>query len=270
MKKKLALIISVVVLAALAIGGTTYALFTDDAINKNNTFVAGTVDIDSYRGGADYIPGPMFYTTPEEGASPQDPVNFKGIKPTGLWAPGDMHIRSLVVYNKGSLDAVLNQVKADISGDDSNIAEEMHVTIFKVLPKYLPNGTPFLPLPGDDSLEEEILESTELSVRNWALYADEFIDSLFPRYRSIEELAQAAIEKNLSATPLWDGQLSQLLDGYNGFSQDVFMKATNNQFVERGCLLAFVVQLNKEAGNEHQDADFVVDFTVLAEQARNN
>lgn len=264
MKKKLALLISVVVLAALAVGGATYALFTDDAINKNNTFVAGTVDIDSYRDGFDTIPGPMFYTTPEEGKTPTDPP-YDGLKPTGIWAPGDTHIRSLVVYNKGSLDVVLNKIAANKISDPENINTQMKVAVYKVLPKFLPNGTPFVALPGDDSMPYDQVEQTSLALANWGIMlANRFID--------VENLAQLAIEHQVNVNPhlVWSGTLDQLLNGYVDLDPEIAMKATGSPFVDRGCLLAFVVQLDKEAGNDYQGADAKFDFSVLAEQARNN
>lgn len=75
----------------------------------------------SWRGGGDRVPnsaatvgwaGPMFYTTPTEGANPAGP---QGRYPTGNWAPGDAFSRVLTVKN--------------IDCDDTFQLERLHIRL---------------------------------------------------------------------------------------------------------------------------------------------
>lgn len=263
MKKKLYFILALVMVAAFAVSGFTYAMFTDQAVNQEKTFTTGTVDIDSYRDGFDTIPGPMFYTTKEEGATSTNP-SFYGLKPVGLWVPGKTVVRSLVVYNQGTLDAVLDQVRAEIQSDPDNMASQMDVAVYKILPRYLPNGTPFAPLPGDDTMDQDLLDHTSSMINPFILLTDAFFDT--------EDLAQALIEAQIPATAdlLYEGDLSALTSGYASLSPAVNLKAAGNPFVKRGALLAFVAHMDIDAGNDYQGADAVFGFTVNATQARNN
>ncbi|MCL5272611.1 MAG: hypothetical protein M1486_04800, partial [Gammaproteobacteria bacterium] len=188
--------------------------------------------------------------------------SFKGLKPTGIWAPGDTHIRSLVVYNDASLDAVLDKVSAQVEADTKGMASQMNVAVYKILPKYLPNGTPFAPIPGDDCLDQDLLDHASRTINPLILMANAF---------GVEDLTQKLIENQVqcNAVRLYSGKLSDLVSVEQSFSQGVAMKSKNNQFVKRGCLLAFVVQLDKNAGNEYQDADAQFGFTVTARQAKN-
>ena len=90
-KKKLTLLATTgIVGIGLVAGGATYAIFTDSASNKANSFTAGTLNIESSR---DDIPnyGPMFYT---------DSTNSNvGAMPTGLWAPGDKKTSRIVAMS---------------------------------------------------------------------------------------------------------------------------------------------------------------------------
>ncbi|MEW6426109.1 MAG: SipW-dependent-type signal peptide-containing protein [Bacillota bacterium] len=123
LRKKIYLVLVLVVLAAFAAGGATYALFTDAASNQSNTFTAGTVEIGADRDLGDPIPGPMFYTTRDEG-------NFAGHPgwpdhATGFWCPGMSATRQLIVYNTGTLNVQLKGVSAALSGiDDPATAQE--------------------------------------------------------------------------------------------------------------------------------------------------
>lgn len=109
--KKLWLIIAAVA-AASAVGfGATLALFSDST-SSTNTFTAGTLCLDSERDDGDTVPGPMFYVTATQG---QTPAGDPGIYPTGVWAPGDEHTRTLTVYNGKScpsMNAWLTSVQA--------------------------------------------------------------------------------------------------------------------------------------------------------------
>ncbi|HYF91401.1 MAG TPA: hypothetical protein VD969_04065 [Symbiobacteriaceae bacterium] len=78
----------------------------------------------SWRGNGDSVPpnaasvgwaGPMFYTTPSEGAAQSGP---EGLYPTGRWAPGDAVTRVLTVRNIDCDDTFqLDQLQIQVSGD---------------------------------------------------------------------------------------------------------------------------------------------------------
>lgn len=261
MKKGMLLIAVAVALVAVLASGATFAIFTGSASNNNKTFASGTVDIDSYRDGFDTIPGPMFYTTVEEGQTPTNPP-YPGLKPTGIWAPGDTHIRFLVVYNKGSLDAVLDQVKAEVISDPNNMASQMNVAIYKILPIYLPDGTPFAPLPGDDCMDQELINHTSNLINPFILMGYAY---------GVTGLAQALLEHAVQcyADLLWCGKLSDLTAGYRNLNPVINMKSVGNPFIKRGCLLAFVVQFDKNANNGYQGAQAKFGFTVKASQKAN-
>lgn len=122
MRKKAILLLAAVAAMAVGVTAGTYALFTATTGPAHNIFVAGTLEIDSYRDNGDTIPGPMFYTTPAEGST----GTLDGIYPTGEWAPGDQHTRVLIVENVGSLDAWLVSVGADAHpGSSIYLADKM-------------------------------------------------------------------------------------------------------------------------------------------------
>lgn len=259
MKKKIILSAATVLLVGGLIGGSTFALFNASSTNSAQTFTAGTVNIDSYRDGFDTIPGPMFYTTSAEGATPTTP-GYPGLKPTGYWAPGDTHVRSLVVYNAGSLDVALNKVKAEINSDQANMASQMDVAVYKILPKYLPDGTPFAPIPGDDTLDEATLNRTSNVLNPFIMFGWAF---------GVEDLAQTLIEQQIPATAekLWNGRLSDLTASDKNFAESVDLKSGSMiPFTKHGALLAFVVHLDKDAGNTYQGAEANFGFTVNATQ----
>ncbi|MDW7649926.1 MAG: hypothetical protein SCK29_08845 [Bacillota bacterium] len=121
MRKRPVIFISLVLLVALFTGGATYALFTSSANTTAATLQAGTVLVDVVRDLGDPIPGPMFYTTKEQGLmSGQDISDI--VNPTGLWKPGDVHTRNLDVKNVGSLTYRINGVSADLY----NISDEAY------------------------------------------------------------------------------------------------------------------------------------------------
>ena len=83
MKKRLMISIMMIALVAALVGGATFAMFTDTAVNDNNTFAAGTVDISTN-------PNPVF--------------NVPNM------APGDEVTGTLNVANDGTLDLKYNFV----------------------------------------------------------------------------------------------------------------------------------------------------------------
>lgn len=105
----------------LVAGGGTFALFTDSTANTNNTFTAGTVKIDNLRDLSDTVPGPMFYSAASDptGQYPYDtnknaPNQPPGGESLGGWAPGDDATRAMNVFNRGTLQAQLDELEATV------------------------------------------------------------------------------------------------------------------------------------------------------------
>lgn len=129
MKKQLLLAGSGLLAAALGIG-TTLALFSDTAASTND-FTAGSLCITAERNDGDPVPGPMFYVTAAQG---QTPGGIPGTLPTGVWAPGDSHTRTLTVYNPTScstMGAYLTTVQAAMhAGGYAPMADKLWVEIW--------------------------------------------------------------------------------------------------------------------------------------------
>lgn len=124
MRAKLMLMIGAVLsIVAVAIG-VTYALFTASAGPAQNNFTAGSLCLNSRRDNSDPVPGPMFYIV----STPPPPGAVPGNQPTGLWAPGDNHTRTLIVDNP-CLGAWLDSVKANLVSGDPSLAGSLMVTI---------------------------------------------------------------------------------------------------------------------------------------------
>lgn len=118
---------AVVVIAALVGGLGTMALFSTSA-DVSSTFTAGTVMLDGDRDEGDTVPGPMFYTTPEEGMT-TDGSDLEGLRPTGYWAPGDTNTRVFQIENIGSLDAKLKSISATVQNDPNGLAPLLDVVV---------------------------------------------------------------------------------------------------------------------------------------------
>lgn len=128
-----ALLLSLALAVTIALGaGSTLALFRAAALNPDNVFVAGTVAIEFDRDLGDPIPGPMFYTTLEEGRS-EDGQPPKAENITGPWAPGDTHIRIGDMRNSGNLDIYVEGVSVSLQEpaalSQPHIGYELLVTI---------------------------------------------------------------------------------------------------------------------------------------------
>ena len=261
MKRKLIILSLPLALAMTLAGGATFALFTDQASNKERLITAGTVDIDSYRDGFDTVPGPMFYTTACEGATPTNP-SFPGLKPTGPWVPGMTVVRSIIVYNQGSLDVVLDKVKAEVESDPANMASQMTVGIYKVMPKNNENGHPFFPVPGDDTMDQDLLDLTSSLLNPFIILTGHGFH--------VSGFQQALIEHfvDTNADLLWSGSLSELCREYQNLTEGVNMKSKPG-LTKRGCLLAFVVHMDENAGNEYQGVESKFGFTLNATQKDN-
>lgn len=127
MRVKLWLAAGAVLLAVALSAGGTLALWTAGASNDDNQFTTGTVVIRTYRDMGDTIPGPMFYTTPSEGATPG---GAPGLRPTGYWAPGQTHVRAIFVENRGTLAVRLARVEANQHvGTSRYLAEKLQAKV---------------------------------------------------------------------------------------------------------------------------------------------
>lgn len=133
MKAKMWLVLSAVITVASVGLGTTLALFSA-SVQTQNTFTAGRLCLNSERNDGDRVPGPMFYVTPQQGATPS---GLLGLYPTGLWAPGDTNTRTLTVDNLascGGMDAWLDSVHATLhAGSYAPMADKLMVEIYTPL-----------------------------------------------------------------------------------------------------------------------------------------
>lgn len=90
MQKKIYLSMMVIAFVSLLIGGATFAMFTSQATNSDNTFATGTVAVTA---------GPQTYTVPVSNI-----------------APGDSYSGSFTVKNDGTLK-MWYKVTSSTSGD---------------------------------------------------------------------------------------------------------------------------------------------------------
>jgi predicted ribosomally synthesized peptide with SipW-like signal peptide len=129
MKKNLWLAMGTGLLATVVGIGSTLALFSDTE-GEDVTWTAGRLCLNVNRNDGDPIPGPMFYITPAQGATPG---GVPGTFPTGLWAPGDTHQRTMTVENPAScssMNAWLDSVRATMHpGGYAPMADKLLVTI---------------------------------------------------------------------------------------------------------------------------------------------
>lgn len=135
-KSKLYLALALVVGVSILVGGSTFALFTASTSDYNSTITAGKLQMASWRDNGDTVPGPMFYVTPEQGQTTEEPIEV-GALATGLWTPGDVVERTLIVANKGtsfggqsSMHAWLDTVYAELAtGSDATLADKLWVEV---------------------------------------------------------------------------------------------------------------------------------------------
>ncbi|MBF7083259.1 hypothetical protein IT084_09760 [Desulfallas sp. Bu1-1] len=128
-KKKFFLALAVVLCTIALVTGGTFALFTDSTSPADTSFTAGQLVITSERDAGDTVPGPMFYVTAAQGATPS---GQPGIYPTGVWAPGDFYMGTLTVYNRApsTLDAWLVSTQADLQSGNAAMADKLWVEVF--------------------------------------------------------------------------------------------------------------------------------------------
>lgn len=119
---------AVLATSALAAGGTL-ALFSASR-STSADYTAGKLCLTSERNDGDPVPGPMFYVTAAQGSTPS---GQPGTYPTGEWAPGDMHQRTLTVFNPlscSTMDAWVDTVQASIhAGGYTPMADKLWVEV---------------------------------------------------------------------------------------------------------------------------------------------
>jgi hypothetical protein len=125
MKSKV-LLSSLAVLLVGAFSTATFALFSAGR-SATQSFTAGSVCISAKRDNGQPVPGPMFYVTQAQGATPGGTLPPNGW--TGEWAPGDHHTRTLIVENQCNLDAWLKSIKAQVTAGDASLAGALQVDV---------------------------------------------------------------------------------------------------------------------------------------------
>ncbi len=129
--KKLVTLVMLVCLMAALVGGATLAWFTDSSQFGSASISSGTLRIDAVRDNGEWKPGPIFYTTVDEGIVPSGPDEGKpGKYPTGLWIPGMTKTRNITVTSTGSLDAKISRIGAALDGDAVFLADSEAVNQF--------------------------------------------------------------------------------------------------------------------------------------------
>lgn len=123
--------------------GVAGGLFLVAASSPTPAFTYSQVSVVSWRGEGDSVPAgvetsgwsaPMFYTTSEEGGSPE------GRLATGPWAPGDTVQRSLVVRNVDPIYMVqLDAIRVDLRGE-MGLAPWFHLEVLDEVGQVLYQG----------------------------------------------------------------------------------------------------------------------------------
>lgn len=128
--KRVWMIAAAVLLTTLLATAGTLALFNAAADPATSTITAGRLCLTSRRDNSDPVPGPMFYVTTAEGETPS---GVPGTHPTGYWAPGDTHRRTLIVDNPDTcsdMGAWLTHVTANLqAGSDVMLADKLWVEV---------------------------------------------------------------------------------------------------------------------------------------------
>lgn len=125
LKKKLLVLFTLMAMMMVMIGGATYAWFTSSDPVAGNTFSTGTVAVTTVRDNGEYVPGPLFYTTAEEGKVLSGlSAGEMGLYPTGLWVPGMSATRNLTVTSSGSVAARICRIGATLTGDAAFMANQ--------------------------------------------------------------------------------------------------------------------------------------------------
>ncbi|WP_374712480.1 hypothetical protein [Symbiobacterium terraclitae] len=162
MLRKWVLVASLVGVTVLGGAGFTLALFTDSVQSGGQDFVAGTLALEGNRVD-ETLEGPIFYiSNTDDGAAGDLP----GARETGLWAPGDSHMREWQIENIGTLAARLTTIKATetsaIKGPNGeDLAEVLQVTVRDVHGNVLASGTLASFFEGKSLTPAVVLEPTD-------------------------------------------------------------------------------------------------------------
>ncbi len=254
---KLRIIVTLItVFSSLLLGRYTAAIFTASNRTPEHIFVTGAININSYRGGFDTVSGPMFYFGPEEGQTKGIPA-YSGVKPTHYWVPGDSNTRSLIVYNRSSCEVMLKQVRAQCTDGDETLANQMDVAIYRVYPPENQTAR-FMTLKGDETNSGDIVDYFTRTL-NQAILRDP--NGHFPYMGISQEEIEQMIEEDSGL--LWTGGLKELCTGFQDFTSPVVL-AESVSGDSYGCILAFKIRVNPEAGNEYQDLSTCFKFQVKA------
>jgi spore coat-associated protein N len=262
-KKKLGMYAALGMLGiGLTVGGGTYALFTDSATNTNNTFEAGTLKLAGHRHDIP-ITGPMFYTNDSDA----------GRMGTGVWAPGDVHTRAMLIENTGSLDAKLTSLKAiKTSGGTEEFSQNAQVVIS------------VLETRDGNTIDATVVKNINEEINRQFKRALDGKKSIFlnaDNARMAQEILATAREVLLNQTFVAKNVLGQDVSVY---VTDIYVNSLANlkdqgadvsQFnveVDRGetLYMAYTVTLPISAGNEVQGDTPVFTFKSNFEQKKNN
>lgn len=211
------------------VGAATFGLFSSVATSQTNAFTAAQLCLTATRDGGDTTYGPMFYVTTQQGTVGTDTT---AAYPTGVWAPGDVHTRELVVQNScsspagvtPSLSAWLTSVSAKVDSatqalNGSTLAKELEVQILAPAPGSTTNFEPVAQAP----LEAFLTGSVPLG------YGSAY-------------------------TPNGATKQTNLVADYSGGEQT----------------LEFRVGFHRGADNNYQGLNEIIDFSVNGVQMRNN
>ncbi|MDQ1001883.1 putative ribosomally synthesized peptide with SipW-like signal peptide [Neobacillus niacini] len=239
-KKRLALLsVTGLVGMGLTIGGATYALFTDSAQSKNNTITSGSIDISEKRDRGDSVPGPMFYSsisdtnTTDPGKYAYDVDKANNLYPYGGEAKGG--------WAPG--DSVQRTMIVESEGSLEARLKSISATV---------KGS-------YDIMNGPTVLRTITGVTSSSLGDDLVAYNMFIAKMNVTITAPGNI-------PLYNGPLSTLLTGYNLPSTLLYPLGRNGSETA----LDFLVTLDKSATNEIMGKNIIFDFTINAEQVRNN
>ncbi|MBP2017182.1 putative ribosomally synthesized peptide with SipW-like signal peptide [Symbiobacterium terraclitae] len=164
MLRKWVLVASLVGVTVLGGAGFTLALFTDSVQSGGQDFVAGTLALEGNRVD-ETLEGPIFYiSNTDDGAAGDLP----GARETGLWAPGDSHMREWQIENIGTLAARLTTIKVTedaartVKGPNGeDLADVLQVTVRDVHGNVLASGTLASFFDGRSLTPAVVLEPTD-------------------------------------------------------------------------------------------------------------
>lgn len=269
----------------LTVGGATYALFSSSTANEGNQFTAGTLKITAKR---DDVPnvGPMFYT---------NTTSQPGTLPTGEWAPGDRNTRGLFLKNDGTLQAKLTTLTAKAadkngnavtSGNDfdaaAKFAQKAKVLIWQVqwvdpfggvIPNMQLNGTQTDAIMTyvNDAYKAWVAQNPNGgtdplanpdAISQLIIFTNQY---LLEHINGIKAAGRTSVDGDVQVAKLYKMNLNDLLNKRANVSR--FGITTNPGESQ---LLAFTVELAKDADNTYQGMTANFNFGTDWVQTRNN